>query len=198
MPSWCSLLWGWSETAFIWVVAVQETLLPLKNTLAANNQEGQDERKPTNLWQVTVIPQLMKLGTKLIDMFWMDCEKETLLARQETAFYGPKCRHGDMIDWKALLAKYAEERRCVACNERKQKAGFTVGQWRRADEERICRECSHRRAAAGTPWQCNVCKLWQPEKAFSEKHQHNRCSFYRVCRRLRNKETVPSLWRKTP
>ena len=89
---------------------------------------------------------------------------------------------GDMIDWKALLAKYAEERRCVACNERKQKAGFTVGQWRRADEERICRECSHRRAAVGTPWQCNVCKLWQPEKAFSEKHQHNRCSFYRVCR----------------
>ena len=47
MPSWCSLLWGWSETAFILVVAVNETLLPLKNTLAANNQEGQDERKPT-------------------------------------------------------------------------------------------------------------------------------------------------------
>ena len=89
---------------------------------------------------------------------------------------------GDMIDWKALLAKYAEERRCVACDERKQKAGFTVGQWRRAEEERICRECSHRRAAAGTPWQCNVCKLWQPEKAFSEKHQHNGCSFYPVCR----------------
>ena len=89
---------------------------------------------------------------------------------------------GDMIDWKALLAKYAEERRCAACDERKQKAGFTVGQWRRAEEERICRECSHRRAAAGTPWQCNVCKLWQPEKAFSERHQHNRCSFYRVCR----------------
>ena len=87
-----------------------------------------------------------------------------------------------MIDWKALLAKYAEERRCAACDERKQKAGFTVGQWRRAEEERICRECSHRRAAAGTPWQCNVCKLWQPEKAFSERHQHNRCSFYRVCR----------------
>lgn len=68
MPSWCSLLWGWSETAFILVVAVNETLLPLKNTLAANNQEGQDERKPPNRWQVTVIPQLMKLETKLIDL----------------------------------------------------------------------------------------------------------------------------------
>ena len=79
MPSWYSLSWGWSETAFILVGAVKETLLPLKNTLAADNQEGQEERKPTNLWQVTVIPQLMKLETKLIDMFWMDCERNVFL-----------------------------------------------------------------------------------------------------------------------
>ena len=94
---------------------------------------------------------------------------------------------GEIIDWKTLLAKYAEERCCAGCNERKQKNGFTVGQWRRTDEERLCRECSHRHAAAGMPWQCNVCRLWQPEKAFSEK-QSNRSSFYRVCRTCETKK----------
>ena len=95
---------------------------------------------------------------------------------------------GEVIDWKALLAKYVEERNCAGCNERKPKAGFTVGQWRRTDEERICRECSHRHAVSGTPWQCTVCRLWHPEKAFSEKQQYNPCSFYRVCRTCETKK----------
>lgn len=88
---------------------------------------------------------------------------------------------GERIDWKALLAKYCEERPCSECPERKQACAFTRGQWNRGDKDRVCRECTNRRAAAGTPWQCNVCKTWHVETHFPHKHRQRQCSFYRVC-----------------
>ena len=88
---------------------------------------------------------------------------------------------GDRIDWKALLAKYCEERACSTCAERKPNTGFKAGQWRRNDGDRVCRECVKSYAAAGTPWQCNVCKRWHAEANFQEKHRQRQCSFYRVC-----------------
>lgn len=59
---------------------------------------------------------------------------------------------GSDIDWAALLAKYREERICSACNERKAQLGFTVGQWKRHDRDRVCRECTENKdnASAGT------------------------------------------------
>eukprot|EP00435_Cladocopium_sp_Y103_P058343 s631_g20.t1 len=88
---------------------------------------------------------------------------------------------GDRIDWKALLAKYCEERPCSMCAERKQSTAFTTGQWKRDDKDRVCRECTHYYAAIGTPWRCNVCKLWHAEDNFPQKHRQRQCSFFRVC-----------------
>eukprot|EP00438_Fugacium_kawagutii_P000590 Skav236162 [mRNA] locus=scaffold298:50225:52879:+ [translate_table: standard] len=87
----------------------------------------------------------------------------------------------ETIDWKALLAKYCEERACASCTERKNSAAYTVGQWKRADADRVCRECCQRHAAEGCPWQCHVCKVWHPEANFPAKHRQRQCSFYRVC-----------------
>ena len=88
---------------------------------------------------------------------------------------------GEPIDWSVLAAKYHEERCCCVCQERKQKAAFTVGQWKRHDSERVCRECCQQYAAAGTPWQCNVCKCWHAEVNFPEKYRRPQCAYYRVC-----------------
>ena len=88
---------------------------------------------------------------------------------------------GERIDWKALLAKYCEERTCGACAERKPANAFTAGQWKRSDADRMCRECAKSYADAGTPWQCNVCKRWHAETNFPDKHRQRQCSFYRVC-----------------
>ena len=88
---------------------------------------------------------------------------------------------GEQINWKALLAKYCEERPCATCGERRQCYAFTAGQWKRADSDRVCRECSKHYADAGTPWQCNVCKQWHMEDNFPMKQRQRQCSFYRVC-----------------
>ena len=88
---------------------------------------------------------------------------------------------GERIEWKALLAKYCEERTCGACAERKPATALTAGQWKRSDADRVCRECTKRHADAGTPWQCNVCKRWHAETNFPDKHRQRQCSFYRVC-----------------
>ena len=88
---------------------------------------------------------------------------------------------GERIDWKALLAKYCEERTCGACAERKPANAFTAGQWKRSDADRVCRECAKRYADAGTPWQCSVCKRWYAETNFPDKHRQRQCSLYRVC-----------------
>ena len=88
---------------------------------------------------------------------------------------------GDAINWQALLAKYFEERACSVCTERKPATAFTAGQWKRDDKEHVCRECTKHYADVGTPWQCNVCKLWHAEENFPEKHRQRQCSFFRVC-----------------
>ena len=88
---------------------------------------------------------------------------------------------GEFIDWKALLAKYCEERACANCHERKQAQAFTAGQWKRCDIDRVCRACVQHFADIGTPWQCNVCKQWHVEDNFPVKHRQRQCSFYRVC-----------------
>lgn len=88
---------------------------------------------------------------------------------------------GEPIDWSALVAKYHEERCCCACHERKQKAAFTGGQWKRDDSDRVCQECCKKYAASSTPWQCNVCKIWHAEVNFPEKYRRPQCAYYRVC-----------------
>ena len=95
---------------------------------------------------------------------------------------------GDAINWQALLAKYCEERVCSTCAERKQSTAFTPGQWKRSDTDRVCRERTKHYADAGTPWQCNVCKLWHVEANFPEKHRQRQCSFFRVCLRCEMKK----------
>ena len=52
---------------------------------------------------------------------------------------------------------------------------------RSQDSERVCRECCQQYAAAGTPWQCNVCKCWHAEVNFPEKYRRPQCAYYRVC-----------------
>ena len=88
---------------------------------------------------------------------------------------------GDRVDWEALRAKYLEERLCGECGENKSKAAFTVGQWKRMDADRVCRECTARHRDAGEPYQCNVCRFWFSEEAFPTEHRRNTSSFYRVC-----------------
>ena len=88
---------------------------------------------------------------------------------------------GDRVDWAALRAKYLEERPCGECGENKGKGAFTVGQWRRGDADRVCRECTARHRDAGEPYQCNVCRFWFSEEAFPTEHRRNTSSFYRVC-----------------
>ena len=92
-----------------------------------------------------------------------------------TAIAGAPC------NWQALLAKYCEERVCSTCAERNQSTAFIPGQWKRSDTDRVCRECTKHYADTGTPWQCNVRKLWHAEASFPEKHRQRQCSFFRVC-----------------
>lgn len=88
---------------------------------------------------------------------------------------------GDAVNWEALRAKYTEERLCCDCNESKNKNAFTVGQWKREDAARVCRECVSRHRAAGEPYQCSICQFWFPEDGFPPHQRHRQCSLYRVC-----------------
>ena len=99
---------------------------------------------------------------------------------------------GEHIDWKALLAKYCEERPCSGCGERRQNCAFTAGQWKREDNDRVCRECTKHYADLGTPWQCMICKQWHAEENFPANHRQRQCSFYRVCLTCELKEVCVS------
>jgi len=59
MPSWCSFFWFLPETALILVVAAKKRCCLPKTFLLQMIKNSQDERKPTNLLQVTVMPQLI-------------------------------------------------------------------------------------------------------------------------------------------
>ena len=90
-------------------------------------------------------------------------------------------RH-ENIDWTAIREKHLQEKACGECRERKGIKAYTGGQWKRADEARVCKECTWRHAQDGCPWQCAVCNTWGPEEAFPGKSQTNRGrSYFRVC-----------------
>ena len=55
---------------------------------------------------------------------------------------------GESVNWRALLDAYCEERGCCICRERKQKDAYTRGQWKRNDDERVCRECVQDKATS--------------------------------------------------
>ena len=88
---------------------------------------------------------------------------------------------GESVNWRALLDAYCEERGCCICRERKQKDAYTRGQWKRNDDERVCRECVQDKATSGTPWQRNNCKVWHAEANFPKKYHRPLCTYYRVC-----------------
>ena len=88
---------------------------------------------------------------------------------------------GEEIDWEALRATYLEEKPCAECAVRKRKNEYTVGQWKRNDDRRICKECVARHVENGEPWQCSVCCCWQGPAQFPAKHQRAQCAYYRVC-----------------
>ena len=86
------------------------------------------------------------------------------------------------IDWTAIREKHLQEKACCECRERKGIKAYTVGQWKRGEEARVCKECVWRHAQDGCPWQCSVCRTWGPEEAFPEKSQANKGrSYVRVC-----------------
>ena len=92
-----------------------------------------------------------------------------------------KVWRGEDIDWELLRAKYLEEKPCAECGVRKRKDEYTVGQWKRAEDKRICKECVARHVEDGAPWQCSVCSCWREPALFPAKHQRAQCQFYRVC-----------------
>ena len=86
------------------------------------------------------------------------------------------------IDWTAIREKHLQEKVCCECHERKGIKAYTGGQWKRTDEERVCKECTWRHTQDGCPWQCSVCRTWGAEEAFPGKSQTNRGrSYFRVC-----------------
>ena len=80
-----------------------------------------------------------------------------------------------------MRSTFLEEKRCAECGVLKRKNEYTAGQWKRADEKRICKECVARHVEDGAPWQCSVCSCWREPGQFPTKHQRAQCSFYRVC-----------------
>ena len=94
---------------------------------------------------------------------------------------------GEAIDWERIREQYVVEKACSECRERKEPRGYTAGQWKRDDASRVCKECVGRHEANGHPWQCCVCKCWQPTAAFHEKWQGSRATLQRVSELQGNK-----------
>ena len=86
------------------------------------------------------------------------------------------------MDWRALRAKYRDERQCKECNEAKPASAFTAGRWKRADAARVCKECIRRHVEAQQPWQCMACTAWKQEDAFKAEHARPQATFYRICK----------------
>ena len=89
---------------------------------------------------------------------------------------------GEKMDWRALRAKYRDERQCKECNEAKPASAFTAGRWKRADAARVCKECIRRHVEAQQPWQCMACTAWKQEDAFKTEHARPQATFYRICK----------------
>ena len=86
---------------------------------------------------------------------------------------------GEAIDCKQIRAEYVIEKPCCECRERKEPRGYAAGQWKRDDGD--CKECVGRREQSGHPWQCCICKCWQPTGAFHKSWQHSRATYRCVC-----------------
>ena len=89
---------------------------------------------------------------------------------------------GEKMDWRALRAKYRDERQCKECNEAKPASAFTAGRWKREDAARACKECIRRHVEAQQPWQCMACTAWKQEDAFKTEHAKPQATFYRICK----------------
>ena len=89
---------------------------------------------------------------------------------------------GEKMDWRALRAKYRDERQCKECNEAKPASAFTAGRWKRADAARVCKECIRRHVEAQQPWQCMACTAWKQEDVFKTEHAKPQATFYRICK----------------
>ena len=94
---------------------------------------------------------------------------------------------GEEIDWEKIRREYVIEKPCSECREQKEPRGYTAGQWKRDDASRVCKECVGRHEQSGHPWQCCMCKCWQPTAAFRGKWRSNGAALLRVC--LNCKET---------
>ena len=95
----------------------------------------------------------------------------------------------EAVDWEAIRKVHIEEKPCSECFERKGKKAYTVGQWKRGDRDRVCKECVWHHARTGCPWQCSVCRTWAPEDAFAGTAQTNSFrSFSRVCATCRQRK----------
>ena len=73
---------------------------------------------------------------------------------------------GEEIDWEKIRPEYVIEKPCSECREQTGPRGYTAGQWKRDDASRVCKECVGRHEQSGHPWQCCMCKCWQPTAAF--------------------------------
>eukprot|EP00434_Breviolum_minutum_P013600 symbB.v1.2.011989.t1/scaffold818.1/size162012/8 len=106
-----------------------------------------------------------------------------------------KVWRGEDIEWEALRSTFLEEKRCAECGVLKRKNEHTAGQWKRADEKRICKECVARRVEDGAPWQCSVCSC------FPTKHQRAQCKEQKKCdlceRDLEENQFSKSQWTRT-
>ena len=88
---------------------------------------------------------------------------------------------GEQLDWEHLRQKCLEEKTCAECYAAKRKTEFSVGQWKRSDGRRICKECVQRHVDAGGPWQCSQCSIWRAPSEYGREHQRPQATFYRVC-----------------
>ena len=70
------------------------------------------------------------------------------------ALQGPtlllRVMRGEAIDWEEITEALLPKKRCVGCNERKEKTAFWLADWKDAEDGRR-RECSQEKILAGAP-----------------------------------------------
>ena len=88
---------------------------------------------------------------------------------------------GEDIDWEALRATYLEEKPCAECSVRKRKNEYTVGQWKRNDDRRICKECVARHVENGQPWGNALCVAAGGGPRSSQRSTKNRAAHFTEC-----------------
>ena len=97
------------------------------------------------------------------------------------------------MDLEQIRAENMIEKPRCKCREHKESRGHTAGQWKRDDESRVCKECVGGHEQSGHPWQCHICKCWQPTTAFYGKVCLN-CKETKRCRK-EEADFSASAWR---